>query len=134
MKVAVVGSRTITDSAFVGRYLNIIIAKQVPADKPVTVISGGAKGVDTLAMEYAKLCGYDFVLFKPYHLVDRAEPYRPRFFFTRNKQMADNADMVIAFLDPEAKSNGTRNMIDYCRKHNKPLVVIELEKGDIDGV
>jgi predicted Rossmann-fold nucleotide-binding protein len=134
MKVAIIGSRSITDAAFVSKYVDMVIDNQVPMDEGVTVISGGAKGVDSIAQEYAKEKHYDFVLFKPYHLVDRAEPYRPKFFFTRNKQMADNADLVVAFLDPTVKSNGTKNMIEYCRKHHKPLVVIEPEEGELNGV
>jgi predicted Rossmann fold nucleotide-binding protein DprA/Smf involved in DNA uptake len=131
MKVAIIGSRSITDKDFIFKYIDLVVSSQVPMDQPLTVISGGAKGVDTVAYEYAVEHGHDFILFKPYHLIDRAEPYRPRFFFTRNKQMADNADLVIAFLNPKGKSNGTRNMIDYCRKNHKPLVVLEPDEGEI---
>ena len=91
----------------------------------VTIISGGAKGVDTLACEWAKINKKDFILFKPYHLIDNSVTYQPRYFFTRNKQIIDNSDVVIVFWD--GKSKGTKDAMKQARKQGKELKVITLD-------
>lgn len=126
MKIAVIGSRSITDKDWVNYHLdeNLIIGSIGDWTKD-TILSGGAIGVDTLAHEWAKENGVDFVLFKPYHLLDNSVMYNPRYYFVRNKQLVDNADSVIAFLDTSVPSNGTKDVIKYSRKRGKPLLVIE---------
>jgi len=116
MKIAVVGSRGITDYEYVKDMLMQALVDQGLKHDTCVIISGGAKGVDTLAKKFAEETKTDFVLFKPYHLIDNKEPYRPRFFFSRNKQIADNADVVLIFWD--GKSSGTAHMVNYC-KHKK---------------
>ncbi len=77
-----------------------------------------------MAQTWAKARGYDFVLFKPYHLIDPEMEYTPRFFFTRNKQIADNADLVIAFWD--GQSSGTRHIVEYCQRNRKKCTEVTL--------
>ena len=117
MKIALVGSRSITSKEIVLSALYATIHKYTP--KSVAVISGGAKGVDTVAREIAKDEGFDFILFKPYHMIDTTVEYDPKFFFTRNKQIVDNSDVVVVVWDGE--SHGTQHVIDYCRKRKKPF-------------
>ena len=122
MKLAVVGSRGIHNREFVYDKIDSYI--RLVRDGPVCILSGGAKGVDTLAYEYCDDHSIDFILFKPYHLIDNKVEYNPRYFFTRNKQIADNADLVLCFWD--GQSSGTRHMIEYCQRHNKRHKVIEV--------
>jgi predicted Rossmann fold nucleotide-binding protein DprA/Smf involved in DNA uptake len=125
MRVAVVGSRTITDRARIEDALDTALEMWVHPEDPIVLLSGGAKGVDTVAREIAKDRGYDFLLFKPYHMLDGQAEYSPRYFFVRNKQIADNADVVVAVWD--GASSGTKHMIDYCKKHKKRLWVASNE-------
>ena len=120
MKIAVIGSRKFTAYDEFEASLQFRMAEE-GCSYPYTIISGGAKGVDTMAARFAKEHRYDFILFKPYHLIDSAVEYSPKYFFTRNKQIADNADLVIAFWD--GQSSGTRHMIEYCQRNRKKIIV-----------
>lgn len=99
MKVAVIGSRGL-------RVLEL--EKYLP--KNVTeIISGGAKGVDTSAKEYAILNGIKLTEFLPeYDKYGRTAPLK------RNITIIKNADLVLAFWD--GKSRGTKFVIDNCKK------------------
>lgn len=104
MKVAVIGSRTITVDN-IGDYL--------PADT-TELVSGGAKGVDTCAREYAEANGIPITEFLPeYNRYGRGAPLK------RNIQIIDYADLVIAFWD--GKSRGTKMVIDTCEKAGKKV-------------
>ncbi len=43
----------------------------------------------------------------------------------RNEEMAKLCDMAICFWD--GKSKGTKSMIDFAKKHNKPLKIKIIE-------
>ena len=99
MKVAVIGSRglSVTD---LGRYL---------PENTTEIVSGGAKGVDTSAREYAKNNGIKLTEFLPeYTRFGRSAPLK------RNITIIEYADIVLAFWD--GKSRGTKFVIDNCRK------------------
>ena len=127
MRVAVVGSRSITDQAYV---LDAIL--KISGDlrtSKVTIVSGGAKGVDSVARNIAEVRGMDFILFKPYHLVDSTAQYSPKYFFVRNKQIADNADHVVIVWDGVSK--GSEHMIKYCQKKGKDYTVFQYEGEEV---
>jgi predicted Rossmann fold nucleotide-binding protein DprA/Smf involved in DNA uptake len=121
MRLAVVGSRTITDFDTVKAAIYEAIEQYASPDDAIVIVSGGAKGVDTVAQEWAKSNGIDFILFKPHHMIDPSVEYSPKFFFARNKQIADNADVVVILWD--GQSNGTKHMIDYCKKRKKTYIL-----------
>lgn len=131
MKIAVIGSRSIVDKDWVNYHLD---KNLFGVYDPLTVLSGGAKGVDTLAREWAVKSGVDFILFKPYHLLDNSVMYNPRYYFVRNKQIVDNADSVVAFLDTSVPSNGTKDVIKYARKRGKPLLIIEWNEKEAEEI
>lgn len=110
ISVLIVGSRNID---------NIDISPYIPGD--VThIISGGAKGVDTLAEQYADKHKISKSIFRPrYDLYKRGAPIK------RNDKMVDMCDKVIAFWD--GKSKGTKHTIDYARKKGKDVDVIIME-------
>lgn len=128
MKIAVVGSRSITDKNLVLETINKAIEQYGGSEGCVVFLSGGAKGVDTVAREIAYDLECDFVLFKPYHMLDSSVEYTPKYFFTRNKQIADNADVVVIVWD--GQSNGTRHMVEYCKKHRKPYVLYNAQEHE----
>ena len=99
MKVAVIGSRglSVTD---LGRYL---------PENTTEIVSGGAKGVDTSAREYALSHGIKLTEFLPeYTKYGRSAPLK------RNITIIEYSDIVLAFWD--GKSRGTKFVIDNCRK------------------
>ncbi len=97
MKIAVVGSRNLSPSeAELDMYLS-------DAEE---IVSGGARGVDSCAVEYAKKHGIKLTEFLPkYQLYGRGAP------IIRNKEIVDYADKIIAFWD--GSSGGTLSVIKY---------------------
>lgn len=112
MKVAVIGSRNLTDID-IGRYIS---------EDTKEIVSGGAVGVDFNAAKYAKDRGLKLTEFLPqYKIYGRRAP------IVRNKQIVNYADRIIAFWD--GSSRGTRFVIDYARKTGKPVEVVIYDKA-----
>ncbi len=110
MKVAVIGSRNLTDT---------VIDDYIPKDTK-EIVSGGAKGIDTSAAEYARRKGLKLTEFLPdYARYGRAAP------IVRNKMIVDYADKVLAFWD--GSSAGTLSVIRYAKTCGKPYDVIICE-------
>ncbi len=106
MKVAIIGSRGITDYD---------IGKRIPPDTTL-IISGGAYGIDTLAECYAKQHGIPTKIFYPnYELYGKSAP------LIRNKLIVDSADLVIAIWDGE--SRGTEFTINYAKSRKVPCQI-----------
>ena len=52
--------------------------------------------------------------------------YDARKMQKRNEYMVDNSDILIAVFD--GSKSGTKNCIDYAKKHNKEIIIIDLNK------
>ena len=106
MKIAVIGSRGLRVDDL-GKYL---------PENTTEIVSGGAKGVDTSAKEYAEKNNIKLTEFLPeYEKYGRGAPLR------RNLQIIGYADEVLAFWD--GTSRGTKYVIDNCKKQNKKVTV-----------
>lgn len=113
MKIAVIGSRNLTVDNL-GDYLPVGTEE---------IVSGGARGIDTSAREYARRAGLRLTEFLPDY--DRYGKYAP---LRRNLQIIDYADEVYAFWD--GKSSGTKYVIEHCRKKNKKCrIFLKCERG-----
>lgn len=109
MKVAIIGSRTLTVSN---------LQDYLPPDTD-EIVSGGAKGIDACAREYALSHRIKLTEFLPeYEKYGKAAPLK------RNRQIVEYADEVIAFWDGVSK--GTAQVISSCRKLNKKVRVVAL--------
>lgn len=116
MKIGVVGSRDL----FIDE-----MYKYIPSSCE-KIISGGAIGIDECAAKYAKKQGIKLVEILPdYKKYGKAAPV------LRNKTIADESDIVIAFWDGHSK--GTRSIIDYCKKTNKICTVVKMLKNDVES-
>ena len=99
MKVAVIGSRGLTIDDL-GEYL---------PEGTTEIVSGGAKGIDSCAKDYALAHNIKLTEFLPeYKRFGRAAPLK------RNLKIIEYSDIVLAFWD--GKSKGTKYVIDNCRK------------------
>ena len=106
MRVAVIGSRGLAVKD---------LGKHLPKDT-TEIVSGGAKGVDTSAREYALAHGIKLTEFLPdYEKYGRSAPLK------RNITIIESADLVLAFWD--GRSRGTKFVIDNCRKRGVPVKV-----------
>jgi predicted Rossmann fold nucleotide-binding protein DprA/Smf involved in DNA uptake len=109
MKTAIIGSRGIVAAD---------IAQYIP-DGTTEIVSGGAKGVDTLAKEYAQANELAYTEFRPdYKRFGRGAPLK------RNEEIVTYSDCVVALHD--GTSRGTQYVIDYAAKIGKPCTVYVL--------
>lgn len=114
MKIAIIGSRTFNDYSFLKNKIDEIILNE----KEVIVISGGAKGADTLAKNYAKEKNFELIEFLP-----DWKKYKKAAGIIRNKLIIENCDIVVAFLIDNSK--GTLNSLGVAKKLEKPSYVFE---------
>ena len=111
MKVAIVGSRGLTVTDF-GKYL------PKECDE---IVSGGARGIDSCAEEYAKKNGLKVTVFLPeYEKYGKVAPLK------RNDQIADYADEVIAFWD--GQSRGTIYTVKQFQRLGKKVRLLKSVK------
>ena len=109
MKVAVIGARG----------LKVDHLEDYLPEGVTEIVSGGARGVDACARDYALRHGLKLTEFLPdYGRFGRGAP------LMRNITIIENADLILAFWD--GKSKGTKFVIDYCEKRNIPVVVHRL--------
>lgn len=116
MKIAIVGSREWNDYILFKAYINKF-RENIQIDM---IISGGARGVDFMAYQYAVENGITFVCHPPI-----PEDGYPTKFFRRNLRIVEHSECVIAF--PKGKSPGTRHSIKLAKKLGKELYVIEVD-------
>ena len=118
MRIGVIGSRTVDESVVHTFLLEVWNpAAEGVSTNCTTFLAGGALGVDTAVRDYARGAGLDFVMFKPYHLLDRTEGFNAKFFYTRNRQILDNSDEVLIFWDGE--EDEVQAAIHYCDRKGK---------------
>ncbi len=107
MKLAIIGSRVINVKN-IGAYLPSGVTE---------IVSGGARGVDRAAAEYAVSRGIPLTEFLPdYPRYKRVAPLK------RNESIAQYADEAIAFWDGSSK--GTEHTIRLFKRLNKPVRII----------
>lgn len=117
MKVAIVGSREFTD------YNSMIKVMDKFLDMGVdTIVSGGARGADTLGETYARDNGLKFICHLPAHKLVPPGRYHPNNFFTRNTLIARDADFIIGFVN-DVKSNGTWDTMEKGLRMGKKVYV-----------
>ena len=109
MKIAVVGSRSFPNKVFVKDTVKSFLVHPT-----YTIVSGGARGVDTWAEEVAKELGLNTIIFKA-----DWDNHGKSAGFMRNEKIINEADLVLAFWD--GSSNGTKHSIDLARKNKKPI-------------
>ena len=109
MRVGVVGSRSITS-------LNL---EDYLPENTTAIVSGGARGVDTCAREYAQAHDLPLLEFLPeYDKYGRSAPLR------RNVTIVENSDLVLAFWD--GKSRGTMHTVRECQRQGVPCHIIKI--------
>ena len=117
MKIAIVGSRNLTVNA-----LEIFL----PSDT-TEIVSGGARGIDTCAENYARSHGLRLTVFYPdYNTHGRKAP------LLRNHDIVKYADCVYAFWDGVSK--GTAYTVDLAKQYGKPVHVFQLIDGRFEEV
>lgn len=108
MNLMIAGSRSITD---------FDLKDYIPEDVSL-IITGGAKGIDTLAENYADKNKISKLVLRPlYNKFGKAAPLK------RNDEMIKIADTVLVIWD--GKSRGTKYTIEHAKKENKKVILVE---------
>ena len=109
MKLAIIGSRTLEQ---------VDIEKYLPEGVD-EIVSGGARGIDSLARAFAERAGIKLTEFLPqYQSYGRAAP------LVRNRQIADYADAALVFWD--GSSRGTKYTVEIFEELGKRVILVIL--------
>ncbi len=118
----IAGARLITDEKFVFEKIDEYLQANVLDTSQVRIISGGAKGVDTLARKYAILNDFDFKEYPANWAVNGKGAG-----FIRNAQMVKVAHKALIICHNDSK--GSLHTKKLCeKKGNMDLEVILVEK------
>jgi predicted Rossmann fold nucleotide-binding protein DprA/Smf involved in DNA uptake len=112
MKFGVIGSRSFEDYD--------LLKNELTKHDITCIISGGAKGADSLAEQYAFEHNIPTTIHKPDWSIGRHAG------FLRNKTIVEESDRIIAFWDGTSK--GTLSSINYAKKYGKPTIIIQYNK------
>ena len=131
-KVAIVGSRKYTNKQ---RIKEFIFKLKEELEDGVEIVSGGQRdGADGYAKKYALEFNLKYSEFPPSHYNHNMycvlgansynKPYYISNYFKRNRQIAEYSDFVVAFIPKGMVSKGTENTINYAKRLNKRIIII----------
>jgi hypothetical protein len=115
-RLIVAGGRDFVDYALLEKSL-MAIAEGDLKNRAVSIVSGMARGADSLAVEFAKKHNV-----KLYEFPANWAKYGKTAGFKRNQQMAEEADGLLAFWD--GQSLGTADMISLMEYLDKPVTIV----------
>ena len=132
VKIAIIGSRAYENKRKIRDM--IFKLKQAFGDK-LEIVSGGAQnGADKYAKKFSIEMGVRYKEFNPAHTVKNlysimpdnyySKPYHVSQLFHRNELIAKYCDKMIAFIDSNVPSKGSKHAVNMAQKHNKPVIVI----------
>ena len=115
-KIMICGSRSINNESLIFEKLNAALVN----NSDMILVSGGAKGVDSIGEAWAKSHNIQIQQYKP-----DWKRYGRGAGIVRNKIMIEASDYVFIFWDGISK--GTKSVIDFCIKLNKPYLLMEIK-------
>lgn len=121
-KVIIAGSRGFSNYKLLREKCNEYL-REKRKEYNIIIISGGARGADTLGEKYAQDEGFSLEVFPA-----NWNKFGKSAGFRRNEQMAEVADALIAFWD--GKSHGTKHMIEIMKNKKLLVRVVNYETSD----
>lgn len=116
-RVIIAGGRDFSDYEYLKTTMDYLLQNK----SDIVIVSGMARGADTLGVRYAQERGYPLMRFPAqWEKFGRAAGYK------RNVEMADNADALVVFWD--GQSRGTKNMIEIAAKRQMPVRIKRYKK------
>lgn len=112
--VLICGSRSIK---------NLQISRYIRPSSCGAIVHGGCHGVDSIADSWAKANNLETIVYEPNYKV-----YGRRAPLVRDEEMAEFADVVIAFYD--GKSRGTLYTINHAKKIGRKVIVHLIQEYD----
>lgn len=114
-RVVIAGCRDYNNYDEAKHFIDFCLSR-MRKENEIIIVSGCANGADAIGERYAE--ENEFKVEKhPADWKTYGRSAGPR----RNKQMAEISDCVICFWDE--KSKGTKSMIDYAKRCNKPVKI-----------
>lgn len=113
MRIAIIGSRGFNDESL---FIQTIQSLEFPITE---IISGGAKGADTMAAIWADSNNIPLTVYKP-----EWDKYGRAAGILRNKKIIEECEYCLVFWDKQ--SYGTKFSIDFCIKQDKPIRIVEI--------
>lgn len=117
IRLAIVGSRDFTNYNVLKIAISDVFYKN-DAFKIKEIVSGGAKGADSLGDRFAKENDIPIKLFLP-----DWDKYGKSAGFRRNQLIVGNCDVVFAFWD--GKSKGTQHSINIAKELGVSIVIYD---------
>lgn len=115
IKLIVAGSRNFNNFTLLSSKLDFFLQRYSPSQ--IQIISGTAKGADSLGERFAIAKGYALKKVPAqWKVYGKSAGYR------RNEEMAKIATHCVVFWDGQSK--GTKHMIDLARKYQLKLRII----------
>jgi len=129
--IGIVGSRKYNNRLAVETAVNECIKKY---GNDICIISGGAFGADRLGRIVALDKKLKYIEFNPAHEAWNeysgkpkeyyGKPYNVKNYFERNSFIAEECQLLLAFIPVGHISNGTNDTIEKAKKLNKPVIMI----------
>ncbi len=111
--VIIAGSRDFNDYDLLRKKCNLFFANK----HPTSIISGGARGADSLGRKYASEKGIPCVV-----MPAQWDTYGKKAGYLRNNEMLKRADALVAFWD--GSSPGTQQMIQISKHKGIPVRIV----------
>ena len=127
LRIIIAGSRDFNDYELLKKSAIEIITKKTMLPDLTRIVSGGARGADTLGERFANEMGLEITRFIP-----NWDGLGKRAGYVRNAEMAkfavedDNDGMLIAFWD--GQSRGTKHMIDLAKRYGLEVHVVNYKE------
>ena len=112
-KIAIIGSRDFKNKSLLDETMQKLLEKYTISH----IVSGGAKGADTLGVQWANKQKIETIVFHP-NFKKRKNAYH-----FRNRQIVKEADIVVAFWNTH--STGTKYTINFAKTLEKDVLVIK---------
>ena len=120
MNIAIVGTRSFNDY----EVLKKIIMARIKLCDINCVVSGGARGADTLAVKFAQEFSIEMIVHSA-----QWDKFGRSAGFIRNEDIISGADIVFAFWD--GKSKGTAHSIGLAKSKRKKLFVYRIDTEEV---
>jgi len=121
-KVIIAGSRGFSNYKLLREQCNKFLREKRKTSN-IIVVSGNARGADTLGEKYAQDEGFTLEIYPA-----QWKKFGKRAGYRRNEQMAEVADALIAFWDGSSK--GTKHMIDIMNEKKLLVRVVQYETNN----
>lgn len=131
IKIGIIGSRKWTNKEKVQAVVDQCLARY---GQNLTVVSGGVKGADSLGKLVALEKGLPYIEYNPAHEAWNqysgkpkewyGKPYNVGHYFERNTFIAEDSDILFAFIPEGWHSNGTMDTVNKALKLKKYVVII----------